>query len=119
MAAEDGCGCLTHVAVVLSCSKPTLKSWIKRHPSLREAIMAGRLVGEKFFREKLAKHAFEPTSTVNNGLIKLLGANVHDIREEDGPQVVINNSNETVVNTGEETSRLYEAAKAKIIPINP
>jgi hypothetical protein len=113
VADENGCGSIVDICVCLKCGRDTVKSWIKRHPSFRRAISDGRAVGEKNFRAKIRKHAFEPTSSVNNGLIKLLASNVHGIREDITPQVVINNRNETTVNQGEETSRIYEDALNK------
>ena len=108
---NQSAGTITHVCVALHCSKQTIGRWIKRHPTFREAINAGRLEGEVKFRQKIIDNAFEPTSNVNNGLIKLLANNVHGI-EDVAPNIVINNNNSQSQSqaSGKETSQLYKDA---------
>lgn len=83
-----------HLCVAFQCSKPTIVSWVKRYPEFREAVEAGLAAGEKKFRDKTYNHAFEPQAQVNNGLIKLLAANVYGIKEEVTPTVVIDQRQE-------------------------
>ncbi len=72
----------SHVCAFLQCSKPTLLSWMERFPEFGDAIRDGLEVGKKKWRDRIADHAYSPTSEVNNGLIKLLSANVYGIKEE-------------------------------------
>ena len=71
--------------------------------------MSGQLTIEKF-RKKLREHAYEPSSSVNNGLIKMLAKNVHGIDADEAPTVIIHNNATAVVNTNEETASLYKEA---------
>ena len=79
-----------HVCHALSCSYPTMLSWMKKFPEFKFAIESGLRMGAHKWREKIASYAFSPTSEVNNGLIKLLSSNVYGIKEEAPPVVVIN-----------------------------
>lgn len=78
-----------HVCAMLQISKPTMLDWMRKNPDFNQAVTEGLRLGEAKWREKIREHAFEPSGTVNNGLIKLLSANVYGIKEE--PQIVINN----------------------------
>ena len=100
---------LTHVLVQLHCSKPTLHRWIKRHPTLRNAIIAGQAIGEVKFRDKLKEYAFQPTSIVNNGLIKMLAKNVHNI-DADETTVLIERKEKKEEESVQESSKLYAEA---------
>lgn len=82
----------SHLGVALRCAKSTIILWMKRYPEFKEAVEKGLSDGEAKFRDKLKKHAFIPSSQVNNGLIKLMAANVYGIKEE-APTVIINNTN--------------------------
>lgn len=105
-------GCLTHVCVVLRCTKPTLLRWQKRHPTLRNAIESGRMIGEKLCREYLDEISNRPAAQVNTGIIKLVVGNVHGFREE--PTTVINNHNEQTTQVQGETCNVYADALEKI-----
>ncbi len=105
MSKEDAT--LTHVLVALHCSKPTLHNWIKRHPTLRSALIAGQAIGEVAFRDKLKTYAFQPTGQVNNGLIKMIAKNVHNI-DADETTVLIETKEKKETDYGiEESARLY------------
>ncbi len=92
-----------HCCSYLQCSKPTLLLWMKKYPEFGKAIEAGLKIGEAKWRQRIAQHAFKPTSEVNNGLIKLLSANVYGIKDDsDAPAVTINT---TVNQNPEETMR--------------
>lgn len=82
LASSDRAKTKSHVCAYLQCSKPTLLSWMERFPEFGKAIRDGLEEGKAKWREKLRDHAFSPTSEVNNGLIKLLSANVYGIKEE-------------------------------------
>ena len=84
-----------HLCAAFHCSKPTLLRWMKNNPEFYEAVTQGLKVGEAKWRSRIASHAFEPTASVNNGLIKLLSSNVYGIKEDANPAVVINNNDET------------------------
>lgn len=105
-------GSMSAVCVALQCSKPTLLRWIPRHKNLAAAVQKGKAIGEEKFRKKIADHAFQPTSEVNNGLIKMLAKNVHGIDADEAPTVIINNTNDnsTTVVDSEETANLYKEA---------
>lgn len=107
---QDEDSTLTRVCVALKVSKPTLLKWMKRHPSFRDAIETGRLIGEEAFRAKIKQHMYEPTSNVNNGLIKMMASNIHNIN--DTPAIVINNNQDQkqAVAIGQESSTLYQDA---------
>lgn len=83
-----------HCCALLQCSKPTLLNWMKKYPEFNDAVTAGLKIGEVKWRNKIQRHAFQPTSKVNNGLIKLLSANVYNIKDdsEAANVTVINNS---------------------------
>jgi len=82
-----------HCCNALLCSKPTLLKWMKKYPEFNQAIESGLEIGEMKWRDKIRKHAFSPSSEVNNGLIKLLSSNVYGIKEDVDPTVVIHNTN--------------------------
>ena len=98
-----------HLCQAFQCSKPTLLNWMKMNPSFKEAVIAGLKIGEAKWRSRIARHAFEPTASVNNGLIKLLSSNVYGIKEDVEPAVVINNNSES--------KDLDEELKKRGIPI--
>jgi len=91
----DECKTKAHLCRALQCSKPLLLKWMREHESFRQAVEDGLELGSAKWREKIRDHAFEPTKEVNNGLIKLLSANVYGIREETDPLVVVNNNIDT------------------------
>jgi len=104
---------MCHVCAALQCSQPTVRRWIQRHPSFREAYNNGRMIGEIAFRKKLEEHSERPAKDVNTGLLKLLANNIHGITDV-SPQVVINNTvADTVVAGDEETASLYAEALEK------
>jgi len=80
-----------HVCAVLSITKPTLLDWMSKHAEFNQAVTNGMLEGSVKWRNKIQKFAFQPTQKVNNGLIKLLSANVYGIKDE--PSTVILNQN--------------------------
>jgi hypothetical protein len=82
-----------HLCAAFQCSKPTLLNWMKKNPEFKEAVEQGLKVGESKWRSRIAKYAFEPTSLVNNGLIKLLSSNVYGIKEDIEPAVQVNQYN--------------------------
>ncbi len=82
----------THVAVCLQCSKTTVLKWMKKYPEFNQAIVDGLAAGELKWRKKIAEHAWEPSQKVNNGLIKLLSANVYGIKDEPAVQVNVENN---------------------------
>jgi len=85
----------SHCCNALQCSKTTLIRWMKKFPEFNQAIESGLEIGEMKWRNKIRKHAFNPSSEVNNGLIKLLSSNVYGIKEDDSPTVIIHNTNIT------------------------
>jgi hypothetical protein len=98
-----------HCCAYLQCSKPTLLSWMVKFPEFGKAIEAGLKIGEAKWRQRIAQHAFKPTSEVNNGLIKLLSANVYGIKDDsEAPTTVIN----TTINQNPE-----EIMRSRGIPI--
>lgn len=80
----------SHCCHALQCSRPTFDKWLKEFPELREAFDLGMEYSQKNWRDKLAKFAFLPASEVNNGLIKMLSANVYGIKDESMTNVAIN-----------------------------
>lgn len=82
-----------HLCVALHCSKDSLLEWMVKYPDFKEAVESGLIAGAEKTREKIARHAFLPSAQVNNGLIKLLAANVYGIKEE--PTTIINNNIKT------------------------
>lgn len=86
------CKTKSHCCHALHCTKNTLIQWINKFPDFRQAIESGLEIGAVKWRNKIRKHAFEPTGNVNNGLIKLLSSNVYGIKEDAEPTVVINNT---------------------------
>ena len=82
-----------HLCVALHCSKDSLLDWMQKYPDFKEAVESGLIAGAQKTRDKIAQHAFKPSATVNNGLIKLLAANVYGIKEE--PTTIINNNIKT------------------------
>lgn len=107
---QDEDATLTRVCVALKVTKPTLLKWMKRHPDFRNAIETGRMIGEEAFRNKIKTIMYEPTSNVNNGLIKMMASNIHGIN--DTPAIVINNNQDQkqAVAVGQESSTLYQEA---------
>jgi hypothetical protein len=101
---------LARVCATLQCSRPTLLQWIKRHPSFRVAIENGRQIGEDAFRKKIREHAFDPTANVNNGLIKMLAKNVHDIDADEASIIIHNHQSQNVLAADKETASLYAEA---------
>lgn len=95
LSTSDSAKTKAHLCRAFHCSKPTLLNWMKKNPSFKEAVEKGLDIGCSRFMDRIAKHAFEPTSNVNNGLIKLLAGHVYGVREDDGPTVVINNTVDT------------------------
>jgi len=87
---SDGLKTKAHLCAAFHCSKPTIVSWVKKYPDFREAVECGLAAGEKIFRQKCQANAFSPSRDVNNGLIKMLAANVYGIKEEATPAVVVN-----------------------------
>lgn len=83
----------SHLCYALQCSKDTLLRWMKKFPEFNEAVVSGMEIGKMRWRERIAEHAFKPSSEVNNGLIKLLSSNVYGIKEDVEPTVVIHNTN--------------------------
>lgn len=99
-------GNMTKVCVALNCTKATLMSWIRRHPTLRAAIDSGRMHGEVKFRKKVMEAAFKPSSEVNNSLIKMMAKNLYGIDDAEAANININTNPADHV-TQEESSRLY------------
>jgi len=97
-----------HCCNALLCSKTTLIRWMKKYSEFNEAVVSGLKIGEMKWRNKIRKHAFNPSSEVNNGLIKLLSSNVYGIKEDASPAVVIHNTN---------TSTPEDEMKKRGIPI--
>lgn len=77
----------SHCCHALQCSRSTFDKWLKEFPELKEAFTLGMEFSQKNWRDKLAKYAFLPASEVNNGLIKMLSANVYGIKDESISQV--------------------------------
>jgi len=105
---SDGCVNKTHVCKFLTVSKLTLLRWMRKYPELKAAVEDGMAIGEARFREKLNEYAFLPASQVNNGIIKLLAANVYGIRDD---------STTVVVNTDSSKVDTTELLKQRGIPI--
>jgi len=80
LAKSDEAKTKSHLCRALQCTRLTLLAWMRRHPEFKEAVEAGLQIGEANWRDRIAKYAFEPTSMVNNGLIKLLSSNVYGIQ---------------------------------------
>lgn len=93
LSSDDGAKTKSHVCAALYVSKNGLLQWMKKYPEFNEAIITGLEIGSQKWRDKIRKHAFEPTANVNNGLIKLLSSNVYGIKEDSEPTVVIHNTN--------------------------
>lgn len=93
LSSDDGAKTKAHCCKALLCSKTTLLRWMKKYPEFNEAVISGLNIGAARWREKIRKHAFSPSSEVNNGLIKLLSSNVYGIKEDVEPVVVIHNTN--------------------------
>lgn len=91
LADSDTAKTKSHVCLEIQCGRDTLHRWMKKHPEFKQAIDDGLAIGAAKWRDRIARHSFEPQSTVNNGLIKLLSANVYGIKED--PAIVIHNSN--------------------------
>ena len=100
----------SHLCYALQCSKMTLLHWMKKFPEFNVAVVSGMEIGKMRWRERIAKHAFKPSSEVNNGLIKLLSSNVYGIKEDADPTVVIHNTN---------TMTPEEEMKKRGIPVPP
>ncbi len=83
-----------HLCRAFRCSKPTIINWMKRYTDFNDAVISGLAIGEELTREELKKHSDNPGKDVNNGLIKLLAANVYGIKD-DQPNIVINNFSES------------------------
>jgi acyl-CoA synthetase (AMP-forming)/AMP-acid ligase II len=83
----------SHLCYALQCSKDTLLRWMKKFPEFNEAVVTGMEIGKMKWRDRIAENAFEPSATVNNGLIKLLSSNVYGIKDDAEPVVIINNNN--------------------------
>lgn len=84
-----------HLCAAFSCSKPTLHNWMVKNPEFKLAVEAGLEIGKSKWFSKLAKYAFKSTVQVNNGLIKLLSANIYGIRDDPEPVVIVNNNIES------------------------
>lgn len=82
----------SHLCAAFQCSKPTLLQWMKKHPEFNAAVTSGLEAGKSKWFSRIAENAFEPTATVNNGLIKLLSANVYGIKDEPAVQVNVENN---------------------------
>lgn len=98
---STACATKADLCVAFHCSKPTIVRWIRTYPKFREAVECGLAAGEKIFRRKIADHTFQPTGKVNNGLIKMMAANVYGIQEDISPLLVVN-TNPTKNTTAEE-----------------
>jgi len=90
LANSDEARTKSHICSLLQVSKPTLLAWMKENPSFNSAVVEGLRKGEQVWRKKIAEHAWKPSKDVNNGLIKLLSANVYGIRDDSEANVVIN-----------------------------
>ena len=88
----DECNTKSHVCRELICGKQTLIRWMRKYPEFNKAIVDGLAIGAAHWREKIREHAFDPTSSVNNGLIKLLSSSVYGIKEDIEPTVIIHNT---------------------------
>lgn len=108
LANSDDAKTKSHVCALLHCARSTLYRWMRQNPDFDRAIKMGLAEGAAKWRERIAQHAYEPTANVNNGLIKLLSANVYGIKDE--PTVVINNTNKV-------SSSPEEQMKKRGIPI--
>lgn len=73
---------ICHCCQALQCSRSTFYHWLKKFPEFQAAFDLGMEFSEKNWRDQIAKHAFLPASEVNNGLIKMLSANVFGIKDE-------------------------------------
>jgi len=111
VAQEDGT--LTHACYALGIAKSTLLKWMGRYPSFFEAISRGKEVGEYLFRQKVKEVAFQPTSGVNNTLIKMIARNVHGIDIESEVSININVGNKKEL--ANEDCRLYQEEMENII----
>lgn len=100
-------GSLVHLAVVFDCSEVTVKAWIQKHPSFRDAIIKGHNVGNTMFRQKMMEHAFEPSSQVNNGLIKMIALNVYGITDAEAMNVYINTDGTEGIDNSE-SAKIYK-----------
>jgi hypothetical protein len=80
----------SHACAALKCSRFTLEAWIKKYPEFGDAVRNGLEVGKSKWMSRIAKHAYNPTAEVNNGLIKLLSSNVYGINEETEATLNIN-----------------------------
>lgn len=85
----------SHLCAAFKCSRPTLERWMKKNPEFHAAVTNGLEIGKSKWFTKLATHAFKPTANVNNGLIKLLSANVYGIKDDAEVNVVVNNNVDT------------------------
>lgn len=72
----------SHCCNALQCSRPTFNRWLEQFPEFKEAFETGLEIGKAKWRDRLSRHAFRPTTEVNNGLIKMLSANVYGIKED-------------------------------------
>lgn len=99
------CKTKSHCCNALHCTRPTLTRWINEFPEFKQSMESGLELGAVNWRNKIRKHAFEPTANVNNGLIKLLSSNVYGIKEEVEPAVVINNNNQNNFDPEEEMKK--------------
>jgi len=88
---DDQCRTKAHCCAALQCAKETLLRWMANFPEFKRAMDSGLEIGAMKWRDKIREHAYEPSSTVNNGLIKLLSSNVYGIKED--PEVLIINNN--------------------------
>lgn len=82
----------SHCCNALQCARTTFNRWLEKYPTLNEAFETGMEIGKKRWMDKIQKHAFKPTTQVNNGLIKLLSAVVYGIKIDSEPSVVVNNN---------------------------
>lgn len=100
----------SHCCALLQCKKATLLKWMRKYPEFNEAIVAGLEIGKSKWYSKLATHAFKPSGLVNNGLIKLLSANVYGIKDD-------SESTNVVVNTTTITADPEKIMEQRGIPI--
>jgi len=103
---------MARLAVALRRNKTTIRRWIRRHKSFRDAVEYGRLQSEDKFLTILYNHAFQPSAEVNLGLIKILLSKIHGIKPDDMPSVFIQNNNNCKVNV--ESGALYRDALDKM-----
>lgn len=95
LSSSSGAKTKSHCCALLQCSKATLLKWMRKFPEFHAAITDGLEIGKAKWRNKIQRHAYKPSKDVNNGLIKLLSANVYGIKDDsEAPNIILNNQND-------------------------